>query len=455
MRLTNLTRRTEIGANSYLLEIAKRQVLLDAGMHPKAEGEEASPAFHLLPEALDAVVLSHAHQDHLGSLPLAVRKSPDTPVFMTEATLLLSDVMLHNSVNIMTRIREEKGYPNYPLFTHREVDRVVKRWQPRALRRPFTTDDSPVEAGAGLTFEFFDAGHILGSVGTLMRGEGRSVFYTGDVNLEDQTISRAADFPEEGVDVLIMETTRGDSPTAPGYTREKEAARLIEGINAAFERGGCAIIPLFALGKTQEILVLLNQMKRAGRMPGVPIYIGGLSAKLTEIHDRLADRTRRFHEGLQILDTVAPFVLAGKSLAQTAVKPRRIYAMSSGMMTEKTGSNTLARNILDQPEHSILFVGYSDPASPAGILRATPPGAEVALDGDHPPKALRCDVEAFTFSAHASRESLRAWVGRLKPKTVVLVHGDPPAVDWFKSALASDLPSTRVIVPPPGVTVEL
>ncbi len=450
MRLTNLTRRTEIGANSYLLEIAGRQLLLDAGMHPKAEGEEATPAFHLLPEALDAIVLSHAHQDHLGSLPLAMRRG-DGPVFMTEATQLLSDVMLHNSVNIMTRIREEKGQPNYPLFTHREVEKSVRRWETRALRKPFGLRDGDDD----VTIEFHDAGHILGSVGTMIRGEGRSVFYTGDVNLEDQTVSRAADFPETGVDVLVMETTRGDSPTPAGYTREAEANRLIDAINAAFERGGCALVPLFALGKTQEMLVLFHLMRRAGRLPAVPIYIGGLSTKLTEIHDRLAGRSRRFHEDLQILDEVAPFVLAGKSLGQTEVKPRRLYAMSSGMMTEKTGSNVLARSILDQPQHSILFVGYSDPASPAGVLRATEEGAEVVLDGDHPPKKLHCEVEAYTFSAHATRESLRQYVNRLKPKKVLLVHGDPPAVEWFKGVLSQDLPATEVVVPLPGVPLEL
>ncbi len=449
MRLTNLTRRTEIGANSYLLEAAGRQVLLDAGMHPKAEGDEATPAFHLLPGKLDAILLSHAHQDHLGSLPLAMRRG-DAPVFMTEATQLLSDVMLHNSVNIMTRIRESKGIPNYPLFTHREVEKGFRRWEPRALRRPFglNGDDE-------VSFEFFDAGHILGSVGTMIRAEGRSLFYTGDVNLEDQTVSRAADFPESGVDVLIMETTRGDSPTAPGYTRESEADRLIGAINEAFERGGCAIVPLFALGKTQEMLVLFHLMKRAGRLPAVPVYIGGLSTKLTEIHDRLAGRSRRQHEDLQILDAIAPFVLAGKSLGETVVKPRRIYAMSSGMMTEKTGSNVLARAILDQPRHSILFVGYSDPASPAGILRATAPGTEVVLDGDYPPKKLHCEVAAFTFSAHATRESLRGYANRLKPKKIVLVHGDPPAVDWFKGVLSQDLPGTEIVVPPPGVALEI
>lgn len=459
MRFTNLTRRTEIGANSYYVEIGGKRIVLDAGMHPKAEGEEAMPAFHLLPPGpLDAVFVTHAHQDHIGSLPILMQRQTDAAVFMTEATRALSDVMLHNSVNVMMRIREEKGFANYPLFTHRAVDLSVKRWQARPLGQPFTLDGERVSRGEtdpGVTAEFFDAGHILGSVGVLIRGEGRSIFYTGDVNFEDQTLSRAAAFPREGVDVLVVETTRGDSPAPEGYTRPGEADRLVSRINAVFERGGCVLIPLFALGKTQEILVMLLEQRRAGKLRNVPIYIGGLSTKLTEIYDRLANSTRRHHAGLQILDTIAPFVLAGVAASETPIKSNRIYALSSGMMTEKTGSNAFARRILEDPLHAILFVGYSDPQSPAGQLRSTEPEGEVVLDGEFPAQRKRCEVEAFTFSAHGTRESIRQYVRTLQPKKVVLVHGDPAAVEWFQSTLRADLPGSQMIVPPPGVEIEL
>src|SRR5215207_3493964 len=143
---TNLTRRVEIGANSYVLEIAGRRIILDSGLHPRFEGEEALPQFPLVaPDSVDAIILSHAHQDHVGSLPLVMRRNPDAPVFMTEATRQLSDVMLHNSVNVMLKVREE-GITSYPLFTHREVDVATRRWRPVPLRQRFDIEGERVGA---------------------------------------------------------------------------------------------------------------------------------------------------------------------------------------------------------------------------------------------------------------------------------------------------------------------
>ncbi len=125
------------------------------------------------------------------------------------------------------------------------------------------------------------------------------------------------------------------------------------------------------------------------------------------------------------------------------------------MMTPKTLSNTFARRVIENPEHSIFFVGYADPESPAGILKAAQPDELVSLDPDEAPLRLRCKIEQFQFSAHASRESIVAYVTKLAPKKIVLVHGDMPAVEWTHAQLASALPGSEVIVPKPGVELEL
>ena len=125
------------------------------------------------------------------------------------------------------------------------------------------------------------------------------------------------------------------------------------------------------------------------------------------------------------------------------------------MMTPKTLSNVFARRVLEEPKHSIFFVGYADPVSPAGVLRAAKPGDMVALDPDEPAQELRCRMETFQFSAHASRESIVAYVQKLAPKKVVLVHGDPAAVEWIRATIAAALPEAEVIVPTPGVEMEL
>ena len=450
----------EIGANSYYLEIGRHQLVLDCGMHPKNTGEDALPYLKAIADRkIEAILISHAHQDHIGTLPVAMRRFPGVRVFMTEATAEIGNVLLHNSVNVMTRQREEIGEMSYPLFTHRETDRASERWQwcPLRQRISIAGERAPQRERDALTFEFFEAGHVLGSAGILLRTERQTVFYTGDVNFDDQTIMQAAVFSEENIDVLIMECTRGDHAKPVGWTRAGEERRLAEALGHAFERGAGVLIPVFALGKTQEILAMLYKFRRESRkLSGeFPIYIGGLSSKMTDIYDRRAHTTRRQLPRLQLMREAAPFILNDETVRDAPLRGRRVYVLSSGMMIPKTLSNVFARRLVENPQHSIFFVGYANPESPAGLLRDAGTGGEVALDPDKPPQRIRCNIEQFQFSAHATRESLIEYAKKISPRKIVLVHGDPPAVEWMRAQLDADLPDTDVIVPEPGVELDL
>ena len=451
MKFTNLTRAEEIGANCYLLEASGARVLLDAGMHPREAGSLATPDFSLLGAGgFDAMVLTHAHQDHVGCLPLAMRRAPGAPVFMTEATAGLSDVMLHNSVSVMMRQREELAVPDLPLFSHREVEQLSDEWEIVGPGERFEL------GGEGVTGEMFDAGHILGSTGVLFRAEGRRVFYTGDVNFEDQTLMRGAKFPEDDIDVLIMETTRGDSPVSPGMTRKTEERRFLETLQGALDAGAPVLVPVFALGKTQELLALLYESRKSGALRGgFGLFVGGLSAKITAVTDRLRGRSPRRHGDIKLAECLPMEVVGGRDIAQVEVKPRTVYAVSSGMMTENTLSNILAPKILENPDAHCMFVGYSDPKSPAGRLRAAREGDEVLLDPRRRPVRRRCRLDEFTLSAHSTRDGLLDYVLRVQPKKLLLVHGDPPAVAWFAREVPKVAPRTEVIIPAPGVPVDL
>src|SRR5438309_8850754 len=425
-------------------------------MHPKNAGEEALPNFKPIADRqLDAILISHAHQDHIGTLPVLMRRQPNARVFMPEATAEIGDVLLHNSVNVMTRQREELGTAQYPLFTHRETDRAAERWQSCALRQSYTLsgERAPNADADAVTFEFFDAGHVIGSTGILIRAEGRALFYTGDVNFDDQTIAQAAVFPGEKIDILIMECTRGDTPAPATWSRAGEEQRLAQSIETAFARGGCVLVPVFALGKTQEVLAILYKLRRE-KILDFPIYIGGLSAKISTIYDERAQTGRRQLPRLQLLDELRPFVLNAETIHDARTRAGRVYALSSGMMTPKTLSNIFAQRIVDQPLHSIFFVGYADPESPAGILRNALANEQVTLDPGGSPQRVRCHIEQFQFSAHASRQSLIGFAERLAPKKVLLVHGAPLAVEWMRARLASDLPNSEIIVPTPGAELE-
>lgn len=431
--------------------------MLDTGLHPKEEGVAATPNYDLIPPgSVDTIVVTHAHQDHLGSLPYLTRRETKARVLMTEATAKVAEVMLHNSVNVMVRQREEHGIEGYPLFTHRGVDFSRQQWHLCAPRQRYTLEGERVSPDCtDPTIEFYPSGHILGAAGALIRSEGKTLFYTGDVNFENQTLIRGADFPEEGVDTLIMETTRGDSPTPVGQTRAGEEDRLAKAIRAAFERGGSVTIPVFALGKTQELLAMLWRMRLRGLLAPVPIYIGGLSTKLTTLYDSLSRDTQRAYPELQLLQEMAPYVLSGNEVFTISPKKKCIFALSSGMMTENTLSNLFARRVIGDPNQSLFFVGYSDPDSPAGRIRAAQHGDDIFLDEKQPPVKLQCHVEEFNFSAHATRETLLQYAVGLRPKKIVLVHGERAAVEWFELKLYRELPETEVIIPEPGKKVIL
>src|SRR5437899_5727941 len=186
-----------------------------------------------------------------------------------------------------------------------------------------------------------------------------------------------------------------------------------------------------------------------------PIYIGGLSSKFTDIYDRRAQMTRRQLPRLQLMREVAPFILNDETVRDAPLRARHVYVLSSGMMIPKTLSNVFARRLIENPQHSIFFVGYANPESPAGLLRDAGTAGEVALDPDKPSQRIRCNIEQFQFSAHVTREALIQNAKKISPRKIVLVHGDSPAVEWMRAQLDADLPGADVIVPAPGVEVEL
>lgn len=452
MKFTNLSRGNEIGSNSYLIECAGTRVVLDSGMHPKRDGMDSAPDIDSLDgKALDAIIVSHSHLDHVGTLPLVQRAHQEADVFLSRPAADLADALLHNSVNVMTSRGIEEDIIEYPLFTHEEVEECVDDWRRMKTRAPFVVGDN----NDPVTVEFFDAGHILGSVGVRMEHEGKSIFYTGDVHFEDQTISKAADFPRDHVDTLIMETTRGAFVRREDYTRESEIDKMIGIIENTLSRGGAVLMPVFAMGKTQELMTILHGCKQRGVLRDAPLHMGGLSVKMTTIFDRHSNTARRKNEGFHILREVDLRLKKRKDKSKLKPTPGHIYALSSGMMTENTTSNEFARGFLQNPLNTVIFVGYAATDSPAGAMLAAEPGDEVTLNTRFPAEKLNCEVHRMDFSGHATRDELRKFANDLTPKKVILVHGDTEALAWFKETLSKDLPDAEIIIPEPGAAIEL
>lgn len=457
MRITNLNPDSNIGASSWLVDMDGHRLLLDAGTHPRYDGKDSLPLYaKVAGQEVDAIAITHCHLDHVGSLPVAINHFPNAHVLMTELSYFIVERVLHNSVNVMIREKEERGVRDYPLYSHREVEDIAPLFQGFRYNREIEwAAFHKTKGGASSpTLEFLDAGHTLGSAGVMVRGKKETVFYTGDVCFHDQTILRAARFEDVRADVLIMECTRGNRAVPKGFTREKEIERLAESIQRVLKRKGSVLIPAFALGRTQEILTLLALLMRQGKIKRQPIYIGGLGRVFTEIYDLQSHRAHRQHSNLLLHEAIELVVASPDQIAKMKLSGAgRIFVITSGMMNENTAAHDLAARMMGDPKQAIFFVGYADPATPGGRLKAAKPGHKFIFSPGAGELERKCEIGDFDLTAHANRDDLLDFVGQVEPRVVLLTHGDDSSRKWMEQQIRARHPKIKVIQPQPGKTV--
>jgi Cft2 family RNA processing exonuclease len=458
MRIINLNPATDIGASAWFVDMEGHRLLMDAGTHPKREGREGLPLYDVIRnEELDAIAISHCHHDHVGSLPVALRYFPRAHVLMSELSYFLVERVLHNSVNVMKRQRDECGIKEYPLFSHDEVDEIAPLFQGFKYNREidWASFDKTRPGFLSPTLEFYDAGHALGSAGIMVRGKKETLFYTGDVCFHDQTILRRARFEDIKADVLLMETTRGNRALPPGFTREGEIERLTQAIRRVLERKGSVLIPTFALGRTQEILALLALLMGQGKLAPQPIYIGGLGRVFTEIYDLESHRTHRQYPNLQLHEALNLIVLDQGQAEKMRLTGGRLFVITAGMMNENTAAHDLALRMMGDEQQAIFFVGYTDPDTPGGRLKASKRG-ETFLFSPRAGEATRfCEVEEFDLTAHANRDELLGFIGEVEPRAVLLTHGEADSRAWFEEQIRERHPKVTVIQPQPGAVTNV
>jgi Cft2 family RNA processing exonuclease len=458
MRIVNLNPASDIGASAWFVESEGHRLLLDAGTHPKREGRGSLPLYNLIErEDLEAIALTHCHHDHVGSLPVALRHFPKAHVLMTELSYFLIERVLHNSVNVMSRQRDELGIKEYPLFSHDEVDEIAALFQGFRYNREIEWGAyQKTRAGfASPTLEFYDAGHALGSAGVMVRGQKETLFYTGDVCFGDQTILRGARFDEVKADVLVMETTRGNREVPSGFSRDAEIQRLTAALIRVLKRKGCVLIPTFALGRTQEVLALLALLMKAGKLKSQPIYIGGLGRVFTEIYDLEAHRAHRNHSNLKLTEALNLIVLEPGQVDKMRLSGGRVFVVTAGMMSEHTAAHDLAARMIGDERQAIFFVGYADPDTPGGRLKVAKPGHTFVLSASAGEVTKRCEVQEFDLTAHANRDELLDFVGQVSPRAVLLGHGEGDSRNWFERQIRARYPRIKVIQPEPGKAVEV
>ncbi|MDB6127625.1 MAG: beta-lactamase domain protein [Verrucomicrobia bacterium] len=446
MKLIDLNRDGGIGANSLFVQFGELRVLVDCGLNPKKVGRLASPDLSpLRGQPLDLIIITHCHLDHIGSLPVAMREHPNTPVIMTTSSRMLIERMLHNSANVMLRQKEDENIPDYPLFTHDEIDRIAGR----LTGLPFNHAKKFRGAKDEIEVIFHPAGHVAGAAAVEILHKHRQVFFTGDVLYENQRTLPGAKFPSGHFDTLVMETTRGTTERPIGKERVNEVARLIQSINATIQRGGSFLIPVFALGRMQEVLAIVHDARKFGRLVECPIYASGLGMDLADYFDEISRKTRHVNYSRSITKELKIKPTPRKLTPGEDPQQNALYIISSGMLVERTPSYTLASGLVGNARNTIGFVGYCDPDTPGGKLLAAKPGDTFLFEAANVKAKVKAHVERFELSGHADREELLEFAVQTGARSIVLTHGDPPARAWFAAQLAEKAPNSKVFDPVP------
>ncbi len=452
MKLTDLNRDGGIGANSLFVQLGDLNILVDCGLNPKQVGRAATPDLAKLRGiTLDLIIITHCHLDHIGSLPVVMREHPNTPVIMTTSSRMLIERMLHNSANVMVRQKEEESIPDYPLFTHDDIDRLAKRMTglPFGHAKHFRGAKDEIE------IIFHPAGHVAGAAGVEMHYKHRQIFFTGDVLFENQRTLQGAKFPAGHFDTLITETTRGTTERPVGKERVNEVARLVTTINDTIQRGGSFLLPVFALGRMQEVLAIVHDARKFGRLVECPIFASGLGMDLADYFDEISRKTKHVNFNRGIIKELKIKPTPRKLVAGQDPQQNALYIISSGMLVERTPSYTLASGLLGNARNTIGFVGYCDPDTPGGKLLASKPGENFVFETAHVKAKIKARVERFELSGHADREELLEFAIQTGARSIVLTHGDPEARAWFVQQLTEKAPKSKVLDPVPLKTYQV
>ncbi len=431
----------EIGANCYYLNLNDTGIILDCGMHPQKIGLESLPDFDLLNNLpLDYVFISHAHQDHLSSLPFLIKRFPYLKIITTPQTRALAELTLHNSVSIL---KEQVADDSFEVFTHDEVDLLIKMIDYKAYNEKFQIKG--YRNNGKTEVEFYDAGHILGSAGILIRHgvSKKNYYYTGDINLASQPMIKGADLPKSKIDVLILETTYGATESSDISGWSIQAERLASSINKIFNDGGSVLIPVFSLGKTQEILKTLWNLIQNGKIANADIYTGGLGTKINRVYDYNRYVVNMNDPEFE-LSSIPQKNLYEVEDPNDFFRSPCIVLASSGMMIKGTVSYNLAKRWIKQKKSAIFTVGYMEESTPGYKIANSTKGEKIKFSESGNEEEIKCTIKKFRFTAHSKREDLLEIVKRLRPENIILVHGDTDAIDWIGSSILKQFKEIKV-----------
>ncbi|HWR97090.1 MAG TPA: MBL fold metallo-hydrolase [Candidatus Methanoperedens sp.] len=441
-RLTFLGAAQNVTGSRYLLETGGTRVLVDCGLYQEHDllSRNWDP-FPVPPASIDTVLLTHAHVDHCGYLPRLVRDGFRGRVVATAVTAEVAGIVLADSAKLQVedaafkkrrhaRERRTGPHPEVPLYTPEDVETTLPLFEPAAY-------GATVALGNGLTAEFRDAGHILGSSSVLVGvGAGaarRLLLFSGDVGRRDKPLLNDP-VPAPDADWIVVESTYGDRLHEKGRSIKERLATVV---TETRRRGGNIVVPSFALERTQELLWYLSELLAENRIPHLLVFVDSpMAVRVTDVferHPEILDAPMRE----QLANGTSPFRFPGLKLIRTVEESKAINHISgtvmiiagSGMCTGGRIKHHLEANI-GRSQSTVLFVGYQAVGTLGRqILDGRP---EVRLFGKMLP--VRARVENIPgFSAHADRDELTRWLSGIRraPRRLFVTHGEPEAAAAF------------------------
>ncbi len=449
MKLTFLGGADEVGASGVLVEMGGRRVLVDCGIRPSPKARyglsgDQLPDLSLLDQAggVDALVLTHAHTDHSGALELVLERYPHIPVYATPATAALTRVLHQDARRIMQTRLEEEG--ELPLFDDVAVQRLMAAFTPLPFQERFPL-------GEGLALTFYPAGHIAGAAMAGLESDEGRVLVSGDVSFSPQRTVGGAKLPAFTPDVLVLESTYGGRLHANRLAQERRMLEVVQQVTAA---GGKVLVPAFALGRAQELLLILAEAQRRGELAAAPVWADGMVRAVCQVYTAFAgDLPLAFQErGAAFFGGAIQAVQSGEQRNALLWQPGPAVIVSSSGMLAGGPALAYARALAGQPQHAILLTGYQDEESPGRRLQEMAERGRGALWLGKDKVDVQCRLGAYSLSAHADEGQLLSMVETLNPAQVVLVHGDEPA----RASLAAALQARRrsVHLPAAGQTLQ-
>lgn len=425
-----------VTGSRYLLTWDAGRLLIDCGLfqgykHLRLKNWARLP---FDPETLDAVLLTHAHLDHSGYLPLLVRRGFKGPIHATRGTADLCRILLPDSGHLQeeqaefaNRHRFSRHSPALPLYTERDARECLKRFRTVSF-------GEVLEPAPGMRAQYSRAGHLLGAASIRVEQGGTSVLFSGDIGRPADPLMHAPD-PPLSADYVVVESTYGDRR----HPAADPQAEMAEVIRRTCERRGIVLIPTFAVGRAQLLLLLIARLKAARAIPDVPVYVDSpMAIDATELLVQHADEHRLSQSEAAAVGRSARLVrTAEESRALDRIREPAIILAASGMATGGRVVHHL-KVFASDARNTILFSGFQAGGTRGASLVAG--AGQVRIHGESwPIRAEVCQLEAA--SAHADADELLAWLQQLRkaPRHVFVTHGEPGASDSLRQRLQAQL----------------